>query len=92
MSFKTVTVACKLPHGMLMQVGEETLHLNGCCEGNSSGDYGLTVQVDADFWQAWLVANKEHDVVMNGLVYVIADTKTSTIKRKVKKKTDVSSL
>lgn len=84
MSTKNVTIVCKLPHGIIMQVGEKTLQINGCNGAEDNNNLGLTTRVAADFWQAWLVNNKDHDIVKNGLIY--ADTQTVLTKSRRRKK------
>lgn len=97
----TVTIACKLPHGLLLrnfkmeetqepvmgggfrsvkvarQVGD-TVRINGNAHPQDKAPiqtivqgtgYALTPGVDKEFWDAWLVANKDHMAVRNGLIF-----------------------
>ena len=84
MSTKNVTIVCKLPHGIIIQVGAKTQQINGCNGVEDNNNLGLTTEVAADFWQAWLVNNKDHDIVKNRLIY--ADTQTLLTKSRRRKK------
>lgn len=96
----TVVVACKLPHGLVLQLQREisvsepspsdpgrkvarferhgeTHTLNGCARpvgvdgdfAETAGGYGLTFDIPADFWAAWLEQNAELPAVKNGFVF-----------------------
>lgn len=84
MSTKNVTIVCKLPHGIIIQVGAKTQQINGCNGVEDNNNLGLTTEVAADFWQAWLANNKDHDIVKNRLIY--ADTQTVLTKSRRRKK------
>lgn len=95
----TVTVACKLPHGLILRYfdmvensepvmggGMRTYHIAKqrgepvVIKGYAtkwgehpsiqiSGGYALTKGVDADFFEAWLAQNQDHDAVKSGLIF-----------------------
>lgn len=52
----TVTVACKLPNGLAATVGETTVAFAGANDPKALLGFGLTPNVDADFWTAWTTA------------------------------------
>lgn len=75
MAAESVIVGCKLPNGLILQVGNETVRLNGRAryriplEGrvnrNTDVEYadGLTV-VPKQFWDSWYGAHKDYPPVM----------------------------
>jgi hypothetical protein len=100
MAGETVTVCCKLPHGVelrLFDMVEQNEPVMGggtrlvkvavpkgesiIIHGNShpqnaaprsqivSGGYAITPNVDKAFWEAWLAANKNLDMVKNGMIF-----------------------
>lgn len=44
---KTVTVGCKLPNGLIIEVGGQSVELNGANASNIIGGHGITYDVDA---------------------------------------------
>jgi hypothetical protein len=95
----TVTVACKLPHGLILRQytmvdtdqpvmggGIKTVKqaqqlpgevaINGNAHPQNAGPkcaivggYALTPNVDKAFWDRWLEANKDSDMVKNNLIF-----------------------
>lgn len=65
-----VTVGCKLPTGITLQVDGKKVTLNGTNSSNVIGGYGLTTDVDKDFMDAWLKQNKDITMVRNGFVFI----------------------
>jgi len=65
-----VTVGCKLPNGMVLEVDQKEVTVVGWrgSETRIIGGYGLT-QVDKDLWDAWLAAHKEQPYVKKGLIF-----------------------
>jgi hypothetical protein len=107
---KTVTVACKLPNGLVLRLFDwkehdepilgggarrvkaahprpETVTVNGnaapmngqpqsytIIDAHRRGDgFGLTHNVDAEFFAEWLEQNKDAPYVKEGLIYAYAD-------------------
>lgn len=96
---ETVTVACKLPHGLILRVFDmedvaepvmgggsrmtprahqrgQTVVLNGFANPVMAapktltyGGYGMTYNVDKEFYQLWLVQNDGADVIVNNLIF-----------------------
>lgn len=114
-SATTVTVACKIPHGIVMQLCQETTYweetMTGGKErkrydrtgekvfirgngrpvnppqgfpepGPSAGGYGLTYDVDADFFARWMEQNKRAPMVINGLIFGMTTIAGATAKAK----------
>ena len=72
----TVTVSCKTPNGILMQVGETTQVINGWNAKEATiitvghiEKVGLTDDVPVALWKAWLEKHKNHPLVLNGLIF-----------------------
>jgi len=105
----TVSVACKLPHGLVLRLFD----IVDAVESNALGDvraikraeprpevvtikgylekqrpdqpmaargssYAVTHGVDKDFFEKWLVQNKDHDAVKNKLIF--ASEKQDTVR------------
>lgn len=74
---KTVTVGCKLPNGLIIEVGGQSVELNGANASNIVGGHGITYDVDADFFNAWLEAHQDRDMVKNGFVFAHEEAKNT---------------
>jgi hypothetical protein len=81
----TVTVACSLPHGLILQcyrmnsppmppeaIGD-AVTIAGANAENAAHGYGYTERVDESFWRAWLAQNQHMAAVRRGLLFA-ADT------------------
>lgn len=66
-----VTVACKLPHGLQIRVGEQALTLRGSNSPEAIGGYGFTL-VNESFWNEWLKSYCNFEPVKKGLIYALA--------------------
>lgn len=81
---KTVTVGCKLPNGLIIEVGGKSVELNGANASNIIGGHGITYNVDADFFNAWLEAHADRAMVRNGFIFAhdkAADTKAEAAEK-----------
>lgn len=65
----TVTVGCKIPNGLHLDLGGKRVTLNGSHSSRVIGGYGLTEGVPADFFEAWLQTYADSPAVTNGLVF-----------------------
>lgn len=83
---KTVTIGCKLPNGLVLEVGGKSVQINGANSTQLVGGHGITYGVDAEFWQAWLKQNADRAVVKNGFIF--AHEKSVNAKAEAKEKTD----
>lgn len=78
-STTTVTVGCKLPNGLICELGKigdedyRSVTLNGANTANIHGGFGLTPGVDAAFWSAWVKKHKRLPFVAKGLVFAQGD-------------------
>lgn len=77
---ETVTVACKLPHGIHMDLRnpDNTLRarvtLNGASKGAANqrfgeAGFGLTFNVPKDHFEQWLKDHENHPAVKNELIF-----------------------
>lgn len=81
----TVTVGCKLPNGLIIEVADKKATLNGLNSTNVINSHGIT-EVDKGLWDAWLSANKELSFVKKGLVF--AHEKEAATKAEAKERED----
>jgi hypothetical protein len=65
----TVTVACKLPHGLHLDVAGKRVTVEGTNSSVIIGGHGITRNVDKAFFDEWLKTNKDSDVVKNELIF-----------------------
>lgn len=72
-----VTVACKLPYGLILKVDKQTIKLNGIMQSRSVQApffmaaphiVGLT-QIPKALWEAWIKQNKEYPAYKKGLIF-----------------------
>lgn len=63
-----VTVACKLPHGLQIKVGDKAVNLRGTNTPDAIGGYGFTL-VDESFWKEWLALYQNFQPVKKGLIF-----------------------
>lgn len=77
-STKTVTVGCKLPHGLHLALHEkqgdewietQRVTVAGANAAEIIGGHGITTGVPKDFWDEWLRRNKNSPAVRNGLIF-----------------------
>lgn len=66
---ETVTVGCKLPHGLIMELGEKKITINGLNTSKIIGGHGITENVDKAFFDAWMEKNKELSFVKGGFLF-----------------------
>lgn len=83
---KVVTVGCKLPSGIILQMGEVQVKCNGTntCAVLSDESFGITENVDAEFWYAWHASHKDLDMVKRGFLF--ANEKSADAKAQAKEK------
>jgi hypothetical protein len=79
-----VTVGCKLPNGLVAEVGGKEVIFNGLNKSNIVGGFGITEEVDDAFWKAWLKQNENMPFVKNGFIF--ANNNTNSMKAEIKEK------
>jgi hypothetical protein len=78
-SAKTVTVGCKLPNGLILEMGKfgdedyKAVVLKGANSAVVHGGYGMTEGVDESFWAAWKKKHARLSFVQKGLVFAVGD-------------------
>ena len=70
----TVTVSLKWPNGIILQVSDKQQKIKGWNDEDkviitSLEKVGVTEEVDAGLWKAWLEQHKNHPLVVNGLIF-----------------------
>lgn len=79
-----ITVGCKLPHGLHLDVGGTRVTLLGTNKSNVIGGHGITEGVEESFFKKWLVQNKDSAAVKNGLIFAhekVENTKAEAIEK-----------
>lgn len=66
---KTVTVGCKLPNGFILELNGQTVEINGSTSSRVIGGHGITYDVDAEFFDAWMEAHADRAMVRNGFIF-----------------------
>lgn len=73
----TCVVGCKLPHGIICTLYDETgtkklweQRIKGKNESRIVGGYGLTDGVNAEAFTEWLRRNEDHLAVKNGSIFM----------------------
>lgn len=78
-STKTISVGCKLPNGLLCEMGKvgdsnyTVVRLNGSNDATIVGGFGITEHVSEEFWNAWVKKHKGMAFVRKGLVFAMGD-------------------
>jgi hypothetical protein len=92
----TVTVACRLPHGLHLELKDQkrvTIRGFSIPYGlpamSISNGFALTPGVDADFFERWMTVNKDLDLVQRRLIF--AHVKSSDAAAQAKEMADEKS-
>lgn len=80
------TVGCKLPHGLIITVGDVSIELKGQNSTNIIGGHGITEGVDKELFEKWLSLNKDSAAVKNGLIF--SHEKASSVRAEAMEKKD----
>lgn len=79
----TVTVLNRLPHDLVLEVESTKIVINGANKETIIGSgYGVTENVDADFFAAWLNKYKDFKFVADGLVVAAKSDREAKAKGK----------
>lgn len=87
----TVIICCKEPSGFIMEVQGKSVKINGY---NSEDGFimfergqkiGITHDVDESFFDAWLLAHKDHPLNTGGFVFKSKSEKSAKDEAKEKK-------
>ncbi len=82
MSAQFVTVGCKLPNGLFLDLktksgDEQRVVLKGANDSRIVGGYGLTEGVPAEFITEWLKRNARHPAVVNKHIFLHDQTESA---------------
>lgn len=82
----TVTVACKLPNGLIMDIpgAKEPVHLKGANHEDAIAGHGLT-EVDADFWDAWTKLYADFQPLRKEMIFAQGSERSAAAKAKERK-------
>lgn len=69
---KQIVVGCKLPNGIVLEVGKTKVALNGLNRTKIIGSTHGTTDVDEEFWKAWSAENKEFPAFKSGAIFAAA--------------------
>lgn len=76
---KTISVGCKLPNGLICEMGKvgdsnhTVVRLNGSNDATVVGGFGITEHVSEEFWNAWIKKHRGMAFVKRGLVFAMDD-------------------
>lgn len=81
-SDKTVTVGCKLPHGLILELknndGDPVRYtLKGANSSRIVGGHGLTEGIDAEFMSQWFKRHARHPAVVNNMIFLHSNPKAA---------------
>ena len=85
-----VTIGCRLPNGLVIEVGDQKVELEGQRQTQkrskiillSDDDYGLT-EVDASFWDAWKkIVGADFYPLKSGAIFEAKNTTDADAKAK----------
>lgn len=78
----TVTIGCKIPLGLVLEVGNKKVTLNGSNK-TLIPEFGIGLtEVEKDFADQWFKENSFRSCVVNNLVFVEKDDKSAVAKAK----------
>lgn len=77
-----VTVGCKLPNGIWLGVGDhKPVRINGWNNNMIQGaGHGLTEDVPADLWDAWVKEHAESKLVTGGFIFAVKSEREAKAK------------
>ena len=68
-----ITIGSRLPYGLILEVGEKKVTLQGLNKSMIIGATHMTNEVDDQFWAAWSEVNAEFPAFKNGSIFAIED-------------------
>lgn len=63
-----VSIACKLPAGLIIRHGDKTVTLAGSNSPTAVAGFGITKDVDAEWFKEWS-EKSQHPAVRNGSIF-----------------------
>lgn len=91
---ETVTVGCKLPHGLKVKLDGVEVTFNGANSSRVVGGYGLTEGIDKDFFDKFMAVHADLPYVKNELIFAQekANSAVSAAKERADEKTGFEGL
>lgn len=81
----TVTVACKLPNGIVLDIpGAPPVTLRGANHPEAIADHGLT-EVPVDFWEAWTKLYPDFQPLTKEMIFAQSTERNAESKAKERK-------
>ena len=71
------TVACKLPNGISITHADQTMTLVGASDSSAVAGFGLTRDVDADWFKDWASKHKDFPPLKTGAIFISDDNKAA---------------
>ena len=68
-----ITIGSRLPYGLIIEVADKKVTLQGLNKSLIIGATHMTNEVDEGFWNAWKEANAEFPAFVNGSIFAIED-------------------
>ncbi|WP_241364100.1 hypothetical protein [Klebsiella pneumoniae] len=89
-----IVVGCKLPCGLTISHKGKSIELKGARDSRILNGYGLTENVDEDFFNAWLEKYKNLEVVKKELIFSYSDLSSAqdAASERIKEKTGLEGL
>jgi len=66
---KLLTIGCKLPNGIILEVNNQQVTLNGLNKTTIIGATYASTSVDEEFWKAWKAQNATFSALKNGAIF-----------------------
>ncbi len=76
-----VKIQCNYPNGVTLQLREsqETVTIYGFLNAEKTENgYGITENVDKEFWDKWVEENKQYPILTNGCISANTNVKKAT--------------
>lgn len=77
-----VTVGCRLPHGIVLEVGDKSFTVKGLNSSAIIGADHFTTEVDASLWNGWKAANKDSKLLSSGALFEAGSERDAKAKAK----------
>jgi hypothetical protein len=72
-------IGCKLPNGIVLEVGEKSVEINGLNKSVIIGATHATTEVDNDFWQAWKKEHADFPALKSGAIFEAKTEKDAAV-------------
>jgi hypothetical protein len=83
---ETVSVGCKYPNGLLLELGDKRVEIKGANSSQIIGGHGITEGVDKAFMDEWMKRYAANDIVKGGHLFI--NVKTASVVAEAEEKAD----